>query len=53
MNRESPVHQTQSSLVDRFNRRINYLRISVTDRCDLRCIYCMSEDMEFVPRSQL
>ncbi|MEW8000317.1 MAG: GTP 3',8-cyclase MoaA [Candidatus Thiodiazotropha endolucinida] len=53
MNRESPAHQTQSSLVDRFNRRINYLRISVTDRCDLRCIYCMSEDMEFVPRSQL
>ncbi|MEW8127196.1 MAG: GTP 3',8-cyclase MoaA [Candidatus Thiodiazotropha endolucinida] len=40
-------------MVDRFNRRINYLRISVTDRCDLRCIYCMSEDMEFVPRSQL
>ncbi|MBT3012962.1 MAG: GTP 3',8-cyclase MoaA [Candidatus Thiodiazotropha sp. (ex Lucina aurantia)] len=53
MNRESPEQQTQSSLVDRFNRRINYLRISVTDRCDLRCIYCMSEDMEFVPRSQL
>ncbi|MCG7878465.1 MAG: GTP 3',8-cyclase MoaA [Candidatus Thiodiazotropha endolucinida] len=53
MNRESPEPQTQSSLVDRFNRRINYLRISVTDRCDLRCIYCMSEDMEFVPRSQL
>ncbi|PUB87386.1 MAG: GTP 3',8-cyclase MoaA [gamma proteobacterium symbiont of Ctena orbiculata] len=53
MNRESPEHQTQSSLVDRFNRRINYLRISVTDRCDLRCVYCMSEDMTFVPRSQL
>ncbi|MES9990072.1 MAG: GTP 3',8-cyclase MoaA [Candidatus Thiodiazotropha endolucinida] len=53
MNRESPEHQTRSFLVDRFNRRINYLRISVTDRCDLRCIYCMSEDMEFVPRSQL
>ncbi|MBV2125790.1 MAG: GTP 3',8-cyclase MoaA [Candidatus Thiodiazotropha endolucinida] len=53
MNRESSEQQTQSSLVDRFNRRINYLRISVTDRCDLRCIYCMSEDMEFVPRSQL
>ncbi|MEW8460726.1 MAG: GTP 3',8-cyclase MoaA, partial [Candidatus Thiodiazotropha endolucinida] len=53
MNRESPEQQTRSSLVDRFNRRINYLRISVTDRCDLRCIYCMSEDMEFVPRSQL
>ena len=43
----------QSSLVDRFGRRISYLRISVTDRCDLRCIYCMSEDMRFVPRAQL
>jgi cyclic pyranopterin phosphate synthase len=53
VNTESPEQQTQSSLVDRFNRRISYLRISVTDRCDLRCIYCMSEDMEFVPRSQL
>ena len=40
-------------LVDRFGRKISYLRISVTDRCDLRCIYCMSEDMQFVPRTQL
>jgi len=40
-------------LVDRFGRRISYLRLSVTDRCDLRCVYCMSEDMQFVPRSQL
>ncbi|MCG7983043.1 MAG: GTP 3',8-cyclase MoaA [Candidatus Thiodiazotropha lotti] len=40
-------------LTDRFNRQITYLRISVTDRCDLRCVYCMSEDMKFVPRSQL
>ncbi len=40
-------------LVDRFGRKISYLRISVTDRCDLRCIYCMSEDMQFVPRPQL
>lgn len=40
-------------LVDRFNRTVNYLRISVTDRCDFRCVYCMSEDMEFVPRAQL
>ena len=40
-------------LVDRFGRRVNYLRISVTDRCDFRCVYCMSEDMEFVPREQL
>jgi molybdenum cofactor biosynthesis enzyme MoaA len=53
VNRENPEQQTQASLVDRFNRRISYLRISVTDRCDLRCICCMSEYMEFVPRSQL
>lgn len=42
-----------SPLVDRFQRPITYLRISVTDRCDLRCVYCMSEEIQFVPRSQL
>lgn len=45
--------QATSPLIDRFQRKITYLRISVTDRCDLRCVYCMSEDMQFVPRSQL
>ncbi|WP_455222155.1 GTP 3',8-cyclase MoaA [Kaarinaea lacus] len=40
-------------LIDRFGRHVNYVRISVTDRCDFRCVYCMSEDMEFVPRSQI
>ena len=45
--------ETQPGLVDRFGRGISYLRISVTDRCDLRCVYCMSENMRFVPRSQL
>lgn len=45
--------QADSSLIDRFGRHIDYLRISVTDRCDLRCVYCMAEDMQFVPRSQL
>lgn len=44
---------TQSTLVDRFGRSIHYLRISVTDRCDFRCVYCMSEDMTFLPRQQL
>lgn len=43
----------QEALVDRFNRRVNYVRISVTDRCDFRCVYCMDEDMQFVPRAQL
>ncbi len=40
-------------LVDRFNRRITYLRLSVTDRCDFRCVYCMEEKVEFLPRSQI
>ena len=42
-----------SQLVDPFGRRITYLRLSVTDRCDFRCTYCMSEDMVFAPRAQI
>ena len=42
-----------SQLTDQFNRTINYIRISVTDRCDFRCIYCMAEKMEFLPKTQL
>ena len=37
-------------LVDRFGRAITYVRVSVTDRCDFRCVYCMAEDMTFLPR---
>src|SRR3990167_6733700 len=40
-------------LVDAFNRRITYLRLSVTDRCDLRCAYCMPERMEFLPKAEV
>lgn len=40
-------------LIDPFRREISYLRVSVTDRCDFRCVYCMSEHMEFLPRAQL
>ena len=40
-------------LIDPFGRAITYLRVSVTDRCDLRCIYCMTERMRFVPRPEL
>ncbi len=40
-------------LIDRFGRHVDYVRISVTDRCDLRCVYCMAEDIQFVPRSSL
>lgn len=41
------------SLIDGFGRRIDYVRLSVTDRCDLRCRYCMAEQMRFLPRSEL
>lgn len=42
-----------STLVDGFGRKIDYVRISVTDRCDFRCIYCMAEDMTFLPRQRV
>jgi len=44
---------TPSSLVDGFGRNIDYLRLSVTDRCDFRCTYCMAEDMTFLPRKEV
>jgi len=44
---------TAPNMVDRFGRRITYLRVSVTDRCDFRCVYCMAEDMTFLPRKDL
>ena len=40
-------------MIDPFGRSISYLRVSVTDRCDLRCFYCMSEEMDFLPKAQL
>ncbi len=40
-------------MIDPFGRHITYLRVSVTDRCDFRCVYCMSEDMTFLPRADL
>ncbi|MCE8021219.1 GTP 3',8-cyclase MoaA [Halomonas sp. MCCC 1A11036] len=42
-----------SELIDGFGRRVRYVRISVTDRCDFRCVYCMSEEMTFLPRAQI
>ena len=41
------------ALVDSFGRAITYVRLSVTDRCDLRCVYCMAEEMTFLPRSEV
>jgi GTP 3',8-cyclase len=43
----------KTPLVDPFARRITYLRVSVTDRCDFRCVYCMAEDMTFLPKQEL
>ena len=40
-------------LIDRYGRRITYLRVSVTDRCDFRCVYCMAEDMQFLPKKDI
>ncbi|MBQ0824302.1 GTP 3',8-cyclase MoaA [Microvirga sp. HBU67558] len=45
--------KTGRSLLDPFARAITYLRVSVTDRCDFRCVYCMSEDMAFLPKRDL
>ena len=43
----------QTQLIDRFGRRVNYVLMSITDRCDFRCVYCMEEEMVFMPREQL
>src|ERR1700732_2405684 len=40
-------------MIDPFGRTITYLRVSVTDRCDFRCVYCMAEEMTFLPKSEL
>ncbi len=47
------MDRTHTPLVDPFARRITYLRVSVTDRCDFRCVYCMAEDMTFLPKAEV
>ena len=49
----SPTTSLSRPMTDPFGRTISYLRVSVTDRCDLRCLYCMSEDMTFLPKADL
>src|SRR5450756_1379192 len=49
----SPPASLSRPMTDPFGRTISYLRVSVTDRCDLRCFYCMSEDMTFLPKADL
>jgi cyclic pyranopterin phosphate synthase len=43
----------QNAMIDPFGRAITYLRVSVTDRCDFRCVYCMAEDMTFLPKAEI
>ena len=47
------IKPASTALIDGFGRRINYVRFSVTDRCDFRCVYCMSERMTFLPRARV
>ncbi len=47
------INELPNVLIDRFQRRVDYVRISVTDRCDFRCVYCMAEDMTFAPKQQV
>src|SRR5262245_10515148 len=46
-------HSPRPALIDPFGRHVSYLRVSVTDRCDFRCTYCMSEHMTFLPKHDL
>jgi cyclic pyranopterin phosphate synthase len=48
-----PLYAAGSAMVDSFGRHITYLRVSVTDRCDFRCVYCMAENMTFLPKAGL
>lgn len=41
------------ALIDQFGRKVDYIRLSITDRCDFRCVYCMAEDMTFLPRDEV
>ena len=49
----SPPTNVPAKLVDQFGRTVDYIRLSITDRCDFRCVYCMSEDMQFLPRDEV
>jgi cyclic pyranopterin phosphate synthase len=46
-------HHSSGAMIDPFGRHVTYLRVSVTDRCDFRCVYCMSENMSFLPKADL
>src|SRR5215471_4875103 len=50
---QAPRRGGPAQLIDGFGRRVTYLRLSVTDRCDLRCVYCMAEHMVFLPKAEV
>ena len=50
---DSIVRERKAPLIDGFGRAVSYLRVSVTDRCDLRCVYCMAEHMTFLPKAEV
>ncbi len=47
------AHHLPQKLVDQFGRTVDYIRLSITDRCDFRCVYCMAEEMTFLPREEV
>ena len=47
------MSDNQPQLIDRYGRQVTYVRVSITDRCDFRCVYCMDEEMTFMPREKL
>ncbi len=53
MDGTATTNSTEAPMIDPFGRHVSYLRVSVTDRCDFRCVYCMSEDMTFLPKKDV
>src|ERR1700736_5779477 len=53
ISRDRGTEHAKPALIDPFGRCVDYLRVSVTDRCDFRCVYCMSENMTFLPKADL
>ena len=53
MSQAESINRGPAPLIDPFQRAVTYLRVSVTDRCDFRCVYCMAEDMTFLPKSEV
>jgi cyclic pyranopterin phosphate synthase len=51
--KDHPPWKTPQRMIDPFGRTVNYLRVSVTDRCDFRCVYCMAENMTFLPKKDI